>query len=523
MDQVRESTPLKRSNTRSTEPASPLRTSRSITSTDSKLLLQLWGQGLLSQRQTEPISVIDIEGERIGEVCNGETHLFICTRSKNYYGLGDNRFKQIDPNGPRECNATIPSEISQRILVQKIFCGCDYTYLIGAKTKLFSWGSNLKGQLGLGHTENVSEPTPVRNFLQNRADFNSGELPEGESPLDVACGSLHVIVRTNKDRLFSVGFGDTFALGHGTGQSFSTLKEISYFTDLIVDKKMELVKVDVGVTHSAALVGKKLVVWGMYGSDKSQTARKPQVMNIAGEVAEFALGDMLTIARTSSGDVYAFGDNTDDQLTTDSIGIVRVPMPVKIEYIAGGLNHAFGVNFSKGKVFAWGSNRFGQIAPSNSQTSFKIPIELPWLYNCGSFALTCKGNSTFFISRSRIKLGDDAANDSVRAQSQQSLPTSAQVSLTPEFRQLATELDAKTKAFENLSKENQQLREEVTRLSTMLTNSTKVSTSTSDPADTNTEINDRDLTSDRPVQAESQKGEDPQAVLRDRFQGGRNH
>lgn len=519
MELPRESTPLKRSTTgRSVELSSPLRTSRSISSSESKVILQLWGQNYLSLRQTEPIKVIDPENERINEYYPGESHLFVNTKSKSIYGYGDNRCKQLDPTAGRECNATLPVEITQRIQVTKIFCGCDFSFLIASKTKLYSWGSNLKGQLGQGHTDAVSEPTPVRNYLQNRNDFSSGDLPDGEYPLDVTCGSLHVIVRTTKDRLLSAGFGDTYALGHGSTQSFSTLKEIAYFTDLITEKKLSITRVDVGVTHSACLVGKKLIIWGMYGSDKSQLAKKPQVMSISGDITEFVVGDMLTIVLTSQGEVMAFGDNTDDQLTLDSTGIVRIPIPGKIETIAGGFNHIFAINFTKGKVFAWGSNKLGQIAPQNSQSTFKTPTEMPWLYSCGSFALTCKGNATFFVSKNRIKIESEVPNDSVRASSQGSLPNSHQVSLTPEFRQLATELDTKIKVVENLAKENQQLKEEVSRLSTMITSSTKVSnTSTSDPSDTNVEINDRKLTSHRPIQTHSQKGKDFKTVLRNRL------
>ena len=35
-----------------------------------------------------------------------------------------------------------------------------------------------------------------------------------EKVLQVACGSIHSLIRTNMNRLFSCGNGSTFALGH---------------------------------------------------------------------------------------------------------------------------------------------------------------------------------------------------------------------------------------------------------------------------------------------------------------------
>lgn len=525
MDHSRELTPMKRSTTAKTiENASPLRVSRSASVTESRLNLQFWGQSFLAENRGKPVSMIDFENERIFEIYSGETHMFINTKSKNIYGYGDNKFKQIDSSAPKECNASAPIEITQRISVTKIFCGCDFTYLIGAKTKLFSWGSNFKGQLGLGHTENVSDPAPVRNFVQSKSDSAPHDLPEGEYPTDVMCGALHAIVKTNKERLFSTGFGETYALGHGNSQNLTTLKEISFFTDLANEKGVSIGKVEVGVTHSACLVAKRLFVWGMYGSDKTQLAKKPTIVQMNGDVAEFFCGDMLTVVLTEAGEVMAFGDNSDDQLTSESNNVVKIPIPGKIEYIAGGLNHTFAVNFSKGKIFAWGSNRFGQIMPTSQQQTYKTPTEMTWLYQNGSFALTCKGNNTFFVSKSKIKLEKEQTIDSARDKLRESPPAPLQVSTTPEYKLLANELETKNRILEGINRENQQLKEEVSRLSGMLTSSTKISnTSTSDPSDTNVEINDCDLTSDCPIQTPTQKGKDPQTLLRNRLQGNRNH
>lgn len=497
MEPPRESTPLKRQNTgRSIDQTPPLRVSRSQSISESKLNLQFWGASFLTNDKLKPINMIDIEGEKIFEIYSGETHLFINTKSKNIYGYGDNKFKQIEQSSTKECLANMPIEITLKINVIKIFCGCDYSYCIGNKTRLYSWGLNFKGQLGLGHFENVSEPTQVKSFIMEKYDSNAIELPENEYVVDVQCGSIHAIVQTNKDRLFSTGFGETYALGHGNTITLNIFKEIAFFSELLNEKKLVVGKVEVGVSHSACIISKKLYIWGMFGKEKSQLFRKPAILHTNNDIIEFFLGDFLTVILTESGEVFAIGDNIDDQLTSDSTTLIKVPIPSKIEYIAGGLNHVFAVNFTRGKIFAWGSNRFGQINPSSQQQTFKSPSEMTWLYQNGSFALTCKGNTTFFVSKSQIKLQKDQLQESIkeRPKDVSSIP-----SQTPslEMKELICQLDMKAKTCENLSKENNQLKGEIARLTNMNSNSKKLSnTSTLDSNDGNTEINDCFVKSD---------------------------
>ena len=44
-------------------------------------------------------------------------------------------------------------------------CGGNFTVLIGKSNKLYAFGKNSLGQLGLGHTKNVSTPTVVEALI----------------------------------------------------------------------------------------------------------------------------------------------------------------------------------------------------------------------------------------------------------------------------------------------------------------------------------------------------------------------
>lgn len=44
-------------------------------------------------------------------------------------------------------------------------CGAEHTFMLTSKGEVYSWGLNLKGQLGIGTFDNVATPTLVYGLL----------------------------------------------------------------------------------------------------------------------------------------------------------------------------------------------------------------------------------------------------------------------------------------------------------------------------------------------------------------------
>ena len=49
---------------------------------------------------------------------------------------------------------------------------------------------------------------------------------EKEKVVQIACGAIHSMIRTNLGRVFSCGNGSTFALGHGTRDSLTSFRVV---------------------------------------------------------------------------------------------------------------------------------------------------------------------------------------------------------------------------------------------------------------------------------------------------------
>lgn len=96
----------------------------------------------------------------------------------------------------------------------------------------------------------------------------------------------------------------------------------------------------------------------------------PGPINLAGTVRLYSAGNQSSYAQTSDGNVWAWGDNSQDELGPAGGRRKRSPTPVAMQglctscggvvQLASGENNAF-VLFADGKVQAWGDNAHGAL------------------------------------------------------------------------------------------------------------------------------------------------------------------
>eukprot|EP00898_Chlorokybus_atmophyticus_P001382 jgi/Chlat1/2244/Chrsp17S02561 len=135
--------------------------------------------------------------------------------------------KSIVPNRPDQDEVdsgsapTQSSAFSQMRVLQVAF-GSEHMLVItndlktGSRPKLFGWGLNRYGQLGVGDLDDRPAPSEVNVFHGAGKDFTADEVGV---PIAVACGTHHSIVVTRLDTgrkaLFAFGLGENGQLGTG--------------------------------------------------------------------------------------------------------------------------------------------------------------------------------------------------------------------------------------------------------------------------------------------------------------------
>ncbi len=101
------------------------------------------------------------------------------------------------------------------IKVKRIFGGsaAQHLLLIDGEDRLWSWGNNAKGQLGVGHTTNLAQPSLVKGAL------------EGKKVLGGAAGKGHTVVFLSDGSSFSFGTNKYGQLGLGSVKHSITSKK----------------------------------------------------------------------------------------------------------------------------------------------------------------------------------------------------------------------------------------------------------------------------------------------------------
>lgn len=187
-------------------------------------------------------------GRSFRSVSCGSFHTLVQMDNGDIYGWGDNRSSQLGDRItygnyilrmtrlPHMCPESFPNEITQ------IACGDATSFLINSDGEVYSMGSNIFGQLGLGHLnldesiEEVSTPTLISG-LSGICKLVAGGCT----------GSEHCIAVSYSGVAYSWGGGASGQLGHGDYESLSIPKAIDIKNGFVVSAS-------VGTLHSCLIV-----------------------------------------------------------------------------------------------------------------------------------------------------------------------------------------------------------------------------------------------------------------------------
>lgn len=240
---------------------------------------------------------------------------------------------------------------------QQIMAGGSWkeTYRI-LSPKLYSFGSNIEGQLGYSTTNTImhgtDQLTPRRVDALATASF-------------VACGSDHTAVISG-GRLYTFGNGGYGQLGYGF--------RISHVEPRLVDELDNVSFVACGWHHTAAISEGRLYTFGYnaYGAlghgteglGVEEGAASPTLVKTLDNVTMVSCGTMHTAA-ISNGRLYTFGLGQDGQLghgddnTQDQLRPKLVETLENVTFVSCGHKHTAVI--SDGQLYTFGLGLHGQL------------------------------------------------------------------------------------------------------------------------------------------------------------------
>ncbi|XP_038172811.1 X-linked retinitis pigmentosa GTPase regulator isoform X2 [Arvicola amphibius] len=233
-------------------------------------------------------------------------------------------------------------------------CGDEHTAIVTGNNKLYMFGSNNWGQLGLGSKSAINKPTCIKALKPEKVKL-------------AACGRNHTLVSTDKGGVYAAGGNNEGQLGLGDTDDRDTFHQICFFTC-----KDSIKQLSAGANTSAALTEDgKLFMWGdnsegQIGLKNKSNVCVPHEVTVGKPISWISCGYYHSAFVTTDGELYTFGEPENgklglpDQLLINHRSPQRVlGIPEKVLQVACGGGHT--VVLTENVVYAFGLGQFGQL------------------------------------------------------------------------------------------------------------------------------------------------------------------
>ncbi|HYE81342.1 MAG TPA: FecR domain-containing protein [Clostridia bacterium] len=276
--------------------------------------------------------------------------------------------------------------------ITAISAGSDYVLALRKDGTVWAWGSNFRGKLGDGTTDNRYTPVPVVS-------------PDGTGYLTrvtaVSAGDGHSIAVRSDGTVWTWGDNYYGTLGMGKDGSGNNITDsLPHPVPQQAAGLSDITAISAGQSHSLALKDDGTVwAWGYnynYGQLGSGTtvytnSMPSQVVGTEGlgstldDIASIGTGYNHSMAVDTNGHAYIWGNNNDGALGNNDIyeNESTIPLLVRkapgteplpdIVFIEGGDSHTLAVR-ENGDIWSWGDGGSGQLGTNNTDNSY-VPVQ----------------------------------------------------------------------------------------------------------------------------------------------------
>ncbi|XP_021118234.1 X-linked retinitis pigmentosa GTPase regulator isoform X1 [Heterocephalus glaber] len=270
-------------------------------------------------------------------------------------------------------------------------CGDEHSAVVTGNNKLYMFGSNNWGQLGLGSKSTVNKPTCVKALKPEKVQL-------------AACGRNHTLVLTVEGSVYAAGGNNEGQLGLGDTEERNTFHRISFFTS-----QHNIKQLSAGSNTSAALSEDgRLFVWGdnsegQIGLNNIINVCVPHQVNIGKPISWVACGYYHSAFVTMDGELYTFGESESGKLGLPKELLInhRTPqlvagIPEKVIQVACGGGHT--VVLTEKAVYAFGLGQFGQLGLGTFLFETSEPKVIEQIKDQKITYISCGENHTALIT-----------------------------------------------------------------------------------------------------------------------------
>ncbi|KAJ5637022.1 hypothetical protein N7490_006901 [Penicillium lividum] len=206
---------------------------------------------------------------------------------------------------------------------------------------IFAFGSNGSGQLGIGHTEDVSTPTQCL-FTPASAENQQNPVAQKDKIIQIVAGGNHTLLLTQKGHVYAAGYNSDGRCGP-THINSSEIKANSEQTEENILQFQRVILTD---------------PTGTVDTFKSISATWEASILVADVSGHF---DKVFVQGSAVKGELGLGENTKATAVTPGTPIPDFPpRGTTVSALASGMGHTVAI-LSNGRVYGWGGSRKGQL------------------------------------------------------------------------------------------------------------------------------------------------------------------
>lgn len=336
------------------------------------------GDGTTVLRST-PIKVANLSN--ITAIAAGANHAIALKADGSVWAWGNNTYGQLGDN--TTLSKQKPIQITTLSGITAIAAGNEFCLALKNDGSVWAWGRNNIGQLGNGTTTNQLKPFQIPNFVNIITAIAAGSYHV------LALDSNGKVYAWGDNTYGQLGMNDTTP--RNTPTEITELTKL-----IPDAPNTPIINIYAGYGQSYAIYSThKLADWGLnavgqLGNETLVQANVPALLTTLTTVESLSIGKNHVFAKLTDGTYKFWGQNNSSQLgneKTDNVSKPEIHDNIKdFVTLIGGADHSLGIT-PEGDVSAWGGNTSSQLGTGDSTPSINKPTPVKNVGGSGALNL----------------------------------------------------------------------------------------------------------------------------------------